>query len=411
MGGPKPSGTEETISTGGTGLSGSTTSQGLAPGTMVGEYQIDKQLGEGGMGRVFSAIHPVIAKRAAIKVLHPEFSANAEMVQRFIQEARSVNQIGHPNIVDIFAFGALPDGRFYFVMECLRGQSLRDCITKRRLAPMEALAILETVTSTLEAAHEKGIVHRDLKPDNVFLVEVKGNLPQVKLLDFGIAKLLGDDGRVQRTRTGNLMGTPGYMSPEQARGQDVDHRTDVYALGAVAYELLTGWLPFPADNAADMIAKHLFAPVPSARLKNPGVPAELDQLVMAMMAKDVAHRPSLAVVGDHIRALRAHGAFAAMHAANADRSGVQPTGPVGAAGMLTPSPQITPAPAMTTPYAGQTAPPTRGPAPTMTSAAPRRSRAPLFVMLAVLVVGGIVAVAVVVNNKSASATETTAAPT
>src|SRR4029077_14242094 len=143
----------------------------------------------------------------------------------------------------------------------------------QRLTLVDALMMLETVTVALEAAHEKGIVHRDLKPDNVFLVEVKGDRPQVKLLDFGIAKLTGTDSSLsQRTQTGNMMGTPAYISPEQARGYAVDHRTDIYALGAVMVEIVTGKLLLPADNAADMIAKHLFAEPRSTRTFNPEIP-------------------------------------------------------------------------------------------------------------------------------------------
>jgi len=270
-------------------------------GTMVGEYAIDGVLGQGGMGKVYSATHPIIAKRAAVKVLHPTLSRNRESVERFVQEARSVNQIGHPNIVDIFAFGTLIDGRSYFVMEYLRGQSLRDRLhTGPPLRLAEAIAMLDTVAQALEAAHEAGIVHRDLKPDNIFLVELKGTAPQVKLLDFGIAKLLGNDAALtERTRTGNLMGTPAYMSPEQARGYAVDHRTDIYAFGCLAFELVTGRLPYPSDNAADMIAQHLYGEVPSARAH---VSPELDALLVAMMAKDAAARPSLATAREVLRA-------------------------------------------------------------------------------------------------------------
>ncbi|MGE0549068.1 MAG: protein kinase [Kofleriaceae bacterium] len=294
-------GTDETISA--SGLAGGMPSHTeIGPGSMVGEYQIEGMLGEGGMGRVYSATHPVIAKRAAVKVLHPELSMHREAVERFIQEARSVNQIGHPNIVDIFAFGTLSDGRCYFVMEWLRGESLRSRLERGPMTLAQSLVALETVLIALEAAHEKGIVHRDLKPDNIFLVEIKGTQPQVKLLDFGIAKLLGNDNaRAERTRTGNLLGTPAYISPEQARGHLVDHRTDVYAAGALAYEMFTGELPFPADNAADMLAKHLFAPPPSARDKNPHVPPPLDMVVMRMLAKDAAHRPTLAEARDEFR--------------------------------------------------------------------------------------------------------------
>jgi serine/threonine-protein kinase len=279
----------------------------LGPGTKVGEYLTEGVLGEGGMGKVYAATHPVIAKRAAVKVLHPHLSANREAVERFVQEARSVNQIGHPNIVDIFAFGTLSDGRCYFVMERLDGESLRQRMKRERLSLVDALAILDTITIALEAAHDKGVIHRDLKPDNVFLVAVKNDRPQVKLLDFGIAKLLGAPSALtERTATGNLLGTPGYISPEQAQGYAVDHRTDIYALGAMAHELVTGVLPFPSDNAADMIARHLYAAPPSAAARNPAVPPALDEIITQMLAKDAGHRPALPIVRDVVRQLRRH---------------------------------------------------------------------------------------------------------
>jgi serine/threonine-protein kinase len=269
---------------------------------MVGEYRIEGVLGQGGMGRVYAAIHPVIGKRAAVKVLHPALSVEQEAVDRFVQEARAVNQIGHPNIVDIFAFGALPDGRCYFVMEQLRGESLGKRLEHASMPLLDALRVLDTIGVALEAAHRKGIIHRDLKPDNVFLVEVEGAEPQVKLLDFGIAKLVGGDVPLQRTRTGNVMGTPAYISPEQARGQGVDHRTDIYAFGAVAFEMLTGRWPFPATNAADMIAKHLFEAPPSAAEINPDLDGELEHLLKSLLAKDANDRPTLEQARQQLRA-------------------------------------------------------------------------------------------------------------
>ncbi len=342
----------------------------LEPGVMVGEYRIEGQLGEGGMGRVYAATHPVIAKRAAIKVLHPELSVNAQAVERFVQEARSVNQIGHPNIVDIFAFGALPDGRSYFVMEWLRGESLRERMSRGWIPIPEVHQILDTIAVALAAAHENGIVHRDLKPDNVFLVEIKGTAPQVKLLDFGIAKLLGgEDHRSERTRTGNLLGTPAYISPEQARGYAVDHRTDIYALGGVAFEMLTGEVPFPSDNAADMIARHLHEEPPFASHRNAQLSPELDQLLRAMLAKDPGQRPTL----DEVRA-RLRGAL----------SGLRVTAP---GGVQTPL-ALAHTSAQLTPPAGH-ATITPGPVATYQTAgtASAKSKAPLVAALGLVVAG------------------------
>ncbi len=387
---PAPHGATVGTSAGSQGPSGDGE---LTPGMMVGEYRIEGVLGEGGMGRVYAATHPVIAKRAAIKVLHPELSRHAESVDRFAQEARSVNQIGHPNIVDIFAFGALPDGRCYFVMEWLRGTSLRDRLRKTWVPLPEGLAILDTIALALEAAHDKGIVHRDLKPDNVFLVEVKGAAPTVKLLDFGIAKLLGtDENRLERTRTGSLMGTPAYISPEQARGQDVDHRTDIYALGAVAYELATGRLPFPAQTAADMIAQHLMAPPPSARVMAPTTPPELDQLIIAMLDKHASARPTLPQVRAVIAQLRARAVFAA-GAAQAWPAGAPAPGQVTPA-PHTPPPLYTPPPGA--PVTGMSVSAYGAASQTSAGDPPRRrSRVPLVLGSVVLV--GVVAAAVAVG--------------
>ena len=208
---------------------------------MSANVRLVRLLGEGGMGAVYSATHPVIGKQAAIKVLSRSLCAEPAAVERFQLEARAVNQIRHPNIVDVFSIGKLHDGRSYFVMEWLQGCTLEARIHSGRMMLGEAAAILEQVCDALEAAHEKQIVHRDLKPENVFLVAVRGNRQLVKLLDFGIAKLApGDMLRSTKPRTGVVMGTPAYMSPEQARGKSVDHRTDIYALGGMAYHMVLG---------------------------------------------------------------------------------------------------------------------------------------------------------------------------
>ena len=162
----------------------------LSAGFVVGEYTVECKLGDGGMATVYGATHPLIGKKAAIKVIAPALSLDAGLVERFVLEARAVNAIGHPNIVDVFSFGRLSDGRSYFVMEWLQGETLYDRMWERRLALDEALDILDQVCDALEAAHEKGIVHRDLKPANVFLCPVRGRRDLVKLLDFGVAKLI-----------------------------------------------------------------------------------------------------------------------------------------------------------------------------------------------------------------------------
>ena len=273
----------------------------LAPGFVVGEYRVERKIGEGGMGAVYAATHPMIGKRAAIKVISAALGTNAEAVGRFVQEARSVNQIGHPNIVDVFAFGQLPDGRNYFVMDYLQGESLADRLQRAAMPLGEAIEILDQVADALDAAHEKQIIHRDLKPDNVYLAAVRGRRTMVKLLDFGIAKLsvpdgLGSGGGIAKTRTGMMMGTPGYLSPEQARGKNVDHRTDIYALGCMTFEIVCGRLPFLADNAMDIVMMHMSAPAPRASSVWPDIPKPLDDLIARMLEKDPAARPTLAEV-------------------------------------------------------------------------------------------------------------------
>src|SRR5215470_9336913 len=230
----------------------------LPPGTRVGDYVIAGSVGEGGMATVYAADHPLIGRKVAIKVIRADLGASREAFERFLQEARAVIAIGHPNIVDVFTFGRLPDGRSYFVMELLEGRTLADALDNDGpLALAAGCDALVEMCDGLEAAHRAGVVHRDLKPQNVFLCAPTGN---VKLLDFGIAKLLGKpEPQTPHTRPGTTIGTPDYISPEQARGRDVDPRADVYSLGVVAFEMVTGQLPFRADNPADMMAMHLGA--------------------------------------------------------------------------------------------------------------------------------------------------------
>ncbi len=248
----------------------------------------------GGFGTVYRAIHPVIGKAAAIKVLSRQCSANPQLVSRFIAEARAVNQIRHRNIIDIFSFGALEDGRHYYVMELLEGMTLDAYRRKRgRLPPAEALPILVKIARALDAAHAAGIAHRDLKPENVFLVFDEDGAIFPKLLDFGIAKLLGESsGTVHKTRTGHLIGTPLYMSPEQCRGKNVDHRTDIYSFGILAHELLAGAPPFDAENAFDLLIKHTSEAAPPVSTVATHLSPALDAPLLRMLEKDPASRPA-----------------------------------------------------------------------------------------------------------------------
>jgi serine/threonine-protein kinase len=278
----------------------------LEPGTVVGEYCIDQKLGDGGMATVYGATHPLIGKKAAIKVMSPTLSADAAAVARFALEARAVNRIGHPNIVDVFSFGRLTDGRSYFVMEWLQGETLYERMWKQHgpLPLPDVLNILDQICDALEATHEKGIIHRDLKPANVFLSPVRGRPEEVKLLDFGVAKLAERDGGPGWTSVGSVVGTPEYISPEQARGKDVDARTDLYSLGVIAYEMVLGRQPFISDNPADAIQMHLCARPPKPSILWKRIPPRLEALLLKLLAKDPDERASLGEVRETLAALK-----------------------------------------------------------------------------------------------------------
>ena len=264
----------------------------LAAGEVVGEFVVDGKLGQGAFGTVYRGAHPLIGKQVAIKVLARKYSVDPEITSRFVAEARAVNQIRHKNIIDIFSFGTLPDGRQYYVMEYLDGEPLDVLIERKGAIPLaEALPILRGVARALDAAHAKSIAHRDLKAENVFLAgDGEGVWP--KLLDFGIAKLLSEDGGLtHKTRTGYSIGTPYYMSPEQARGRDVDHRTDIYAFGVLAYVMLVGRYPFDGDDYMEILMHQLQdEPVPASTLV-PGLPPAVDEVIAWLMRKDPADRP------------------------------------------------------------------------------------------------------------------------
>ncbi|HVV88436.1 MAG TPA: serine/threonine-protein kinase, partial [Kofleriaceae bacterium] len=262
-------------------------------GQSLGSYTIERELGRGGMGAVYTAVHTLLGRRAAVKVLLAELSTNQELVQRFFNEARAATAIKHPSIVEIYDFGWAPDGSAYIVMELMEGEPLAARLARlRRLPVATALTIARQVANALAAAHRAGIVHRDLKPDNVFLVsdiEVVGG-ERVKLLDFGIAKLAADGG-VSKTTTGAIMGTPLYMSPEQCEGaRKVDHRADLYSLGCMLFEMIGGRPPFQSEGVGGLIGMHLHVPAPHLRSVAPDAPAEVEAIVAKLLAKNPADR-------------------------------------------------------------------------------------------------------------------------
>ena len=287
--------------------------QELPPGTIVGEsYEIGERLGAGSMGEVYAARHLGLGKHVAIKVIRQRLSDDDRSIERFLAEARTLAQIQHPAIVTVEHVGELPDGRAYFVMEHLRGESLSERLSRGRLPFQEALRILDQMSRGLAAAHLSGVVHRDLKPDNTFLVHHTGEQPAVKLLDFGLAKLTAASTTIDPYEDddeypdgGLIFGTPLYMSPEQARGHHVDHRSDIYALGCVAYELVLGMRPFPqAQTTTAICAAHLHETPTSPRAIWPAIPSQLELILCSMLAKDSANRPTLAQIRAIIKELR-----------------------------------------------------------------------------------------------------------
>ena len=279
-----------------------------AIGKSAGKYRILKLLGEGGMGAVYLAEYPEIESQAAVKVLHAEFTANREVLGRFMDEARAVNRVKHPALVRVHDCEMESEIGAYLVMEYVEGTPLRDELAAEGRLPLQrAVVLARQMASALSAVHEKGIIHRDLKPENIMLVKdpdmVGGE--RVKILDFGIAKLLEDKSAISaRTRTGLVMGTPLYMAPEQCSDtKNVDARADVYSLGAMAYELLSGAPPIVAQSLGELIRKQLTTTPKPLRDRVFHVPEVLDNVVLKALAVDPADRyESMQALSDALRA-------------------------------------------------------------------------------------------------------------
>jgi eukaryotic-like serine/threonine-protein kinase len=268
--------------------------------TIDGRYRVETLLGEGGMGFVYRCRHKVLGKLVAIKILRQDVPRAKVVMERFVMEAKAASGIGNAHIVDVLDFGELPDGSTYFVMEYLIGRSLSDVMDNERPVPSELLlSIARQIAEGLCAAHRASIVHRDLKPDNVFLVEREGNPNFVKILDFGIAKVGSFQSKI--TRAGEIFGTPHYMAPEQAKGAAVDHRADIYALGVILFELITGHVPFDSETPFGILTQHINAEPPPVSALNPKVSPGLEAIVMKCLAKKPDHRyPSMEALIEEI---------------------------------------------------------------------------------------------------------------
>jgi len=265
-------------------------------GRKIGNYIVEKKLGEGGMGRVYKCRHPLIGHVLAMKVLHEENSQDEELVKRFVLEAKAAAAIGHPNVVDVLDLGRFVDDegqqQVYLMMELLDGESLTKRRARTGLSIAEIVHIMEQCCDALEASHNHGIVHRDLKPENIYVCKRQFSTLYVKIMDFGIAKLLYPDRESARTRLGVVMGTPHYMSPEQCQGKgkaEIGLRSDIYSMGVVLYELLVGHVPFQG-TVQEVLLAHLHRTPPLPRTVVPTIPLEIEAIVMRALEKDPADR-------------------------------------------------------------------------------------------------------------------------
>jgi tRNA A-37 threonylcarbamoyl transferase component Bud32 len=277
--------------------------------TIEGKYHIMQLLGEGGMGRVYLGEHVIIGRPVAVKFLHAELTTNEEIVRRFYREAQSAAAIRHKNVIDVLDVGMSPEGEPFLVMEYLQGEALSDMLARVSTVDLPtACGILEPALIALQAAHDQGIVHRDLKPENIFLAHQPGEAPQVKLIDFGISKINEAMGQTKLTRDGSLLGTPEYMSPEQARGAaDLDHRSDLYAMGVILYEMLVGERPFVGESYSELLMAVLTSEPRPPHDVNPEFPDEAAEVIGPALAREPEDRFQSAT--EMLAALRAMPGF------------------------------------------------------------------------------------------------------
>jgi serine/threonine protein kinase len=321
----------------------------MAAGLRIGRYELGERLGTGGFGVVYHARDTELGRELAIKVLRPEYQTQPDVIARFLKEARAAAKIDHPGIVTVFecgtiANGSAQDGNAFIAMELLRGFSLTQHLEQRgRLALADAILIARQVAAALAVAHAAGIVHRDLKPDNVFLLPdslVKGGF-RIKILDFGVAKLAEPKEVGVNTHSQMMLGTPKYMSPEQARSaRAVDQRTDVYTLGCMLYEMLTGQAPYEGPGAIDMIIQHTTAPIPSPRAIVHDLPEAMDTLIRKMLGKEPDDRPdSMQAIDKALEAIQLE--YVAPSGPQRPRPPTSPRAPHATPSDLTPTPPVT----------------------------------------------------------------------
>jgi serine/threonine protein kinase len=377
----------------------------LSGAVLQDTYQVGELLGSGGMGDVYLASHARLNRQFAVKILHPQVAKNREAFARFRREAQITSELGHPHIIQVIDFNTLPDGSPYIVMEYLQGEGLDVRLETWQIVPVDiALEVADQLGSALAAAHAKGVVHRDLKPQNIFLTQVPDDDWYVKILDFGISKIKGSTSIV--TQDNSLIGTPYYMSPEQAEGRadQIDHRTDQFALAVMVYEMVTGKSPFEGESIPSVLYHVVHTQPPMAHEVNPEVPVAMGLALARGMAKKSTDR--FDSIKEFTRAL--HGASATTESARIPAPRAPSVDPLGATSMSTPMAlaiaPITLGDAVPREASQPSLTPLAGAAATYTGDLdrPKRNRAPLLILGAVAVAAAVVAVLVLVSRGGSS---------
>jgi serine/threonine-protein kinase len=385
---------------------------GYDRGLVAGKYRLTQQIGRGGMGTVWEGVHDTLGTRVAVKIIEIEHVQSPESLRRFENEAHAAARLQSKHVVEVYDHGVMPDGRAFIVMQYLQGEPLDRRLERLgRLSPRETARIVLQICRALSKAHAIGIVHRDLKPENIFLVwDEEDGADVVKVVDFGIAKFTAPTGQVAGTYTGSLLGTPFYMSPEQARGlRTVDHRSDLWSVGVITFRCMVGRLPFEGDSVGDVLVKLCTGPIPAPSELVPDLPAGFDSWMARVLTREpLARFSSAAELGEALGAVcgvpvRPAYSTGDIPIHGSDSSALEPAGPI-----ITPTYSSNPLPSDATlasrPIGAARATPdvTIGGGVANTPAQPgRRSKSSLVAMLAVALVGlGVSAVALVKSRPS-----------
>ena len=383
-------------------------------GLKLGDYQVEELIAQGGMGLVYRARHPLLGKKAAVKVLREKYAHDQQQIDQFLKEAQAISAIHHRGIIDVINFGHLADGRQFMVMEFLDGETLEAVLQRDAPLPAaRALPIIDEVLDALSAAHKVGVVHRDLKPSNVFMALQSNGIRYAKLVDFGLARraqLSDSELSAPTAKASVVAGTPEYIAPEQARGYQVTPRSDLYSLGVMLFEMVTGRLPYAAPTVMGLLQAHAYSPIPRASTVEPSVPPDVDELIATLMAKDPEARPRSAdVVRQEVARSLKRLKDASTHMVAVPRRPSSPTdNPFGledtvrrSVDLVTPGPLPAPAETLETDVSGPRSSALSG---SVTAPAGGPLRVPVLVVVgAVLVLGGATVLAIRAASPGADA--------